>query len=280
MNTEELVSDWPYWTEPQRADIDGWSTAYRRKGEGDPLLYLHAAGPHGTSMTRAWLPFYEALCGGFDVIVPEHPGFGDTPMPDWLAGMDDLVLHYDELVRAFGAEGAHLVGHGLGGWLAAYLAIFYPERFRSLTLIAPVGLRVPDTSIADPFRMSPEMAVETFLSGAPTERYAEYFQRGEEIESTIHAYRESISLARLMWNPRYDITLDRRLGRIRIPTLVVAAEDDRFVPSRQAERWSELIPGAQLSVLPGEPGERTSHLMLLQRPTQLADAVAAHAATA
>ncbi|UGS37321.1 alpha/beta fold hydrolase [Capillimicrobium parvum] len=270
--TAEATRDWAHWTEPQWVEVDGLRTAYRRKGRGEPLLYLHGAG-----LTRSWLPLYEELSTRFDVIVPEHPGFGDTAMPGWLRGMDDLVLHYDGFLRALGIEDAHLAGHSLGGWIAAYLAIFYPERFRSLSLVTPAGLRVPEAPMTDPFRMGPEMAMEILLSGAPPEKYLEYFQQGDEIENTIQVYSESIAFARLMWNPRYDVKLDHRLGRIGIPTLVVGADDDRLIPARHAERWAELIPGAQRTVVAGEPGEPTGHLLIVQRPAQLAEAIAGHA---
>ena len=270
--TTEAVREWAHWTEPEWVEVDGLKTAYRREGGGEPLVFLHGAG-----LTRAWLPLYDQLSHTFDVIVPEHPGFGDTKMPAWLRGMDDLVLHYDGLLRELGVEAAHLVGHSLGGWAAAYLAIFYPERFRSLTLIAPVGLRMPEAPVADPFRMSPEMAMEMLLSGASPEKYGPYFERGDEIESTIHAYSESITFARLMWNPRYDVKLDHRLQRIKIPTQIVWAEDDRLIPAAHGARWAELIDGAQLTTVEGTPDEPTGHMVIIQQPERLAAVITGHA---
>ncbi len=269
--TEALAQTWKYWTEPSFVDVDGVDTAYRRKGTGDSLVYLHGAG-----LTRAWLPLYEQLSQSFDVVVPEHPGFGDTAMPDWLTGIDDLVLHYDALLDALGLDRVHLVGHSLGGWIGAYLAIFYPHRFQSLTAITPAGLRVPDAPITDPFRLSPESALETLL-GEESANYLEYFDRGDELEATIHGYSESITFARLMWNPRYDVKLDRRLARISVPTLVLAAEDDRLVPEAHPKRWAELISGAQLRVVKGRPGEPTGHLVIIQQPQAIAEMVHEHA---
>ena len=263
---------WAYWTEPEWVEVDGVNSAYRRKGEGDSLLYLHGAG-----LTRQWLPLYEHLSQRFDVVVPEHPGFGDTPMPDWLRSVDDLVLHYDGLIDALGLERVHLVGHSLGGWIAASLAITYPRRFQSLTLITPVGLRMPEAPVADAFRMGPEQAFEMLLNGAPTDKYMEHFVQAGELEDTIQAYSESITLARLMWNPRYDIRLDHRLARVRIPTLVIGAEEDRLIPNAHIARWAELIEGAETSTVTGEPDEPTGHLLIIQQPVQLAGAVAAHA---
>jgi pimeloyl-ACP methyl ester carboxylesterase len=268
---EAIAPSWPHWTEPDWVEIEGLRTAYRRRGEGSTLLYLHGAG-----LTRAWLPLYEELSHAFDVVVPEHPGFGDTEMPDWLTGIYDLALHYDAFLRTLGLRDVHLVGHSLGGWIAAYLAIFYPQRFRSLTLISPAGLRVPEAPMTDPFRLSPESAMETLL-GAHAPDYGEYFDRGDEVEATISAYAESITFARLMWNPRYDIKLDRRLRRVNVATQVIAAEDDRLIPRAHADRWTALIPGATLRVVSGEESEPTGHLSIIQQPVRLAAMIARHA---
>ncbi len=128
----------PHYTSPETIDVRGLPVAYRRKGTGPPTLFLHGAGA-----TRMWLPFYERMAETVDFLAPEHPGFGETPRPDWLEGFDDLVLHYRDLLDAFELGRVHLIGFSLGGWIAADFAIFYPERVESLTLISPAGLRVP-----------------------------------------------------------------------------------------------------------------------------------------
>lgn len=265
--------DWKYWTEPEFAEVDGLRTAYRRNGSGEPLLFLHGAG-----LTRAWLPLYDELAKHFDVIVPEHPGFGDTPMPETLHSFSDMVLHYDALLRELEIEAPHVVGHSFGGWIAADFAIFYPERIRSLTLISPMGLRVIDDPQEDPFRKSPERMVEMLL-GPTAEKYMPYLEQEGDIEQTLHQYSESITFARLTWNPRYDVRLDHRLGRIRTPTLVVCPADDRYIPRSHCERYSELIEGARLEVVKGANGEEASHLIILQQPEQLTELIAGHALT-
>jgi pimeloyl-ACP methyl ester carboxylesterase len=270
--TELAERNWAHWTVPDSIQVGGLETYYRRKGSGEPLVYLHGAG-----LTRAWLPLYEELAQSFEVIVPEHPGFGDTPMPEWLHGVEDLVLHYDQLFDALGLEDVHLVGHSLGGWIAAYLAIFYRHRFRSLTLVTPLGLRVPEAPMADPFRLSPELAMDLLLNGAAPEKYAEYFQQEDELEDMIHAYGESITLARLLWNPRYDVKLDRRLELVSTPTLVIAADEDRLLPEPHPQRWAELIDGARLTTVAGEPDEPSGHLLIIQQPGRLAQAITEHA---
>jgi len=165
---------WAHYSEPSFIEVDGLRTAYRRKGVGERLVYLHGGG-----LTRLWLPFLEELAADHDVIAPEHPGFGDTGSPETLEDMHDYVLHYDALLDAFGLNDVHLVGHSLGGWIAAELAVFYPRRFRSLMLITPAGLRVADR-IAPPgldsFRLEPEEALAALLNGR-SDRYTEFFEQ-------------------------------------------------------------------------------------------------------
>src|SRR6185295_5029860 len=77
------------------------------------------------------------------VIAPAHPGCAQS---DELAegyGIEDVIFHYLEVFDALGLESFDLVGHCVGGWIAAELAVRYPERVRRLGLIGACGLFVP-----------------------------------------------------------------------------------------------------------------------------------------
>lgn len=260
---------WAHWTEPWFVDVDGLSTAYRRKGAGAPLLYLHGGG-----LTRIWLPFLERLSASADVIAPEHPGFGDTPLPPTVDGFDDLVLHYDAFLSALGCDRVHLIGHSLGGWIAANLAVFYPRRFASLTLITPAGLRLAGVPSIDTFRMTPEERVDALFNGRG-DRYAEYLVQDGFPDDVVRGYEEAATRTLLTWNPRYDRKLDARLARVVAPTLVVGADEDRIVPDAMADRYAELIPGARLVRVAGEDGP-SGHLVHVEDPERVAALVADH----
>ncbi|HEX4862761.1 MAG TPA: alpha/beta fold hydrolase, partial [Acidimicrobiales bacterium] len=179
--------NWAHYTDPEWIDVDGLATAYRREGSGEPLLFLN-----GERGTRSWLPVCEELAKSFDVILPEHPGFGDTEMPEWLSGFDDLVLHYDALLRALGLEKVHLVGHSVGAWIAADLGVFYPERFASLSLVTPTGVRLPDeVRVADVFRLG-EDAPDVLFNGRG-EEFAEFFEQEGGIDDKVQAYSELVT---------------------------------------------------------------------------------------
>src|SRR6516225_12048897 len=103
-----------------------------RAGEGEPLLFLHAAGGAGT-----WLDFHRLLAGGgFAVIAPDHPGFGKSDDFPEVEAMDDLVYHYLDLLDVLGLGRAHVVGASFGGWIAAELAVAAPHRVGSLALLS------------------------------------------------------------------------------------------------------------------------------------------------
>jgi pimeloyl-ACP methyl ester carboxylesterase len=250
-----------FYTKPEWIDVGGLPVAYRRKGDGPPTLYLHGAG-----LTRMWLPFHERLSQSVDLVAPEHPGFGETEMPEWLDGFDDLVIHYDALLDALALEGVHLVGYSLGGWIAAELAVFYPRRFESLTLITPIGLRIPGKPLGDVFGMDPETLFTTMFND-PTNA-AQVLPDIENLDEIEHRYGEAATLARLTWNPRFDPKLERRLARLGASTLVVRAEHDRLVPDEMAERYAELIESARIETVAG-----TGHALIVEQPDRAADAV-------
>lgn len=260
MSTEKIQD----YREPTFIDVGGVKTAYRRQGAGEPLLFLHGAG-----LTRRWFPFYEELSKGADLVAPEHPGFGDSELPDTMSDFTDLALHYADLLKALGLERVHLVGHSFGGWIAAAFASIYPEKVQRLTLIAPMGLRPPaHVRMPDVFRMAPQDGLRALL-GEDGERWLPYMDEGDPAQQAIRDYQEMSAWARFVWNPRYDLKLEARLKRIDAPTQVLLPQHDGVVPVEIGQRYAELIRGAKLVTVLGEE-RRTEHLLSLQEPQRLA----------
>lgn len=256
-----------FYTEPEWIDVGEVRVACRRKGEGEPVLYLH-----GNGFTRMWLPFHDKLAESVDLIAPEHPGYGETEMPGWLGGFDDLVLHYDELLDVLELDTVHVVGYSLGGWIAAELAAFYPRRLRSLTLICPAGLRVPGRPAPNLIAMTTAAVWETLFNDP---KVAESVMPDyESMEEVVHLYGEATTFARLAWNPQYDLALERRLRRVECPALVIGAEHDRVIPDAIADRYGELL-GARVERVDG-----TGHALAVEKPDQAAALITGHVASA
>ena len=227
-----------------RLTVAGCTVPVMRKGRGAPLLILHGAGGAGT-----WLPYMDKLAAAFDVIVPEHPGFGGSDMPDWLDTIHDLTYYYMDFLEQLDLEGVHLVGLSLGGWLAAELAVRNTSRLASLTLVGSAGIYVKDVPQIDTFLRGDEQRIRDFF----------YDQTLAEtvIARTLTPELEDINLknrlttAKLVWQPRgYDPHLHKWLHRIDVPTLLLWGEADRLYPKEYAEAFRRLIPGSRAVVFP------------------------------
>jgi pimeloyl-ACP methyl ester carboxylesterase len=130
-------------------EVDGCRTHLRRGGSGAPLLFLH-----GASGAPAILPFMEKLAQRFEVLVPEHPGYGLTDEPEWLDNIHDLGYFYLDFLKRLDLENVTLVGSSLGGWIGLEMAVRDTSRLRALVLVSPAGLRAPGVQPADTFLMS------------------------------------------------------------------------------------------------------------------------------
>jgi len=248
-----------YHTEPAFEEVFGIPVAYRRQGTGEATVLLHGAG-----FTRMWIPLYAMLAERLDFIAPEAPGFGATPLPKWLRGFDDLTILYDELFTRLGLDRIHLIGFSMGGWAAAEFAAFYPRRLKSLTLITPVGLRLPDEPGVDIFQLGPAELMDRLFKDKTVMQ--QWLPDAENFDEGIHLYAEFSAAARLMWAPRYNLALERRLQRVRCPALVIGGEEDGLVPNAMSDKYAAVLPDARLVRIPG-----TGHEPCLERPRELAD---------
>ena len=247
-------------------DLAGGRVHLLRGGAGEPVLFLHAAGGAGV-----WHPFHQLLAdAGFTVFAPDHPGFGKSDDFPAVEAIDDLVYHYLDVLDALGLDRPHVVGGSFGGWIAAELAVHSPHRIGSLTLLSAAGLRIPEHPVTDLFLLPAGKLVATLFHNPPPAPPPLPPGAQPDLDAIIAAYREATSLARFCWAPYMsDPKLERRLGRISAPTLVVAPSDDRLIPVEHAERYAERIGGASYVKIAD-----CGHAMYFERPAAFASAVA------
>lgn len=238
------------------------------EGSGPPLLFLH-----GISGLQ-WSPFLDALAQDHTVIAPRHPGFGDGSQEE-LDTVHDLVYAYLDLVEALDLGGVPLLGHSLGGMIAAELAATQPERFSSLVLFAPMGFFHVDEPTFDFFACTPrEMAAAFFVdptgpaaqsSGeAGLMRMVQAGAKSEEGSALVETYVERAktlaTAAKYLW-PLPNRGLWKRIHRISAPTTLVWGKQDRVVPPAYAQDFLDGISGAQVQWI-----EDASHEVLLEQP--------------
>lgn len=227
----------------ERFSVNNCEIRLRRTGTGMPLLYLH-----GANGVPAAPKFLEAFADQFQVLVPEHPGFGESDDPAWLEGMDDLAYFYLDLLDQLGLQRLHLVGSSLGGWLALELAVRQPQRFASLALIGSAGLAPEPGSEAGAniFRLAPEaMARHTFCAEAWVQGALAQAVDAETAAKNRH------TVTRLGWRPRlHHPRLHTRLHRVRMPVMLAWGERDRIMPLAQVAAFQRCLPQASLHTYP------------------------------
>jgi pimeloyl-ACP methyl ester carboxylesterase len=227
-------------------------------GDGPPLVFLH--GPDGAS----WAPGLSALTERFTVYLPEHPGFGQTERPDWITSVRDLALYYLDLFEALDLERVNLVGHSLGGWIAAELASVCCHALRRLVLVDAAGLALRGEQRLDQFALSPAALIRSqFYEPALAERALAQEPTEDGVRAQV---RNRAMTARLGWSPYLsDPSLQGRLHRVRVPTLVVWGAQDRLVPVTHAHAYAESIPQAREALI-----EACGHLPAVEQPAAFA----------
>jgi pimeloyl-ACP methyl ester carboxylesterase len=228
-----------------RIKTRGGELLLRRGGKGPALLFLHGAGGAAGSQ-----PFFEKLAGRFDLLAADHPGFGRSPLPPWLDDISDLAYFYLDLIDELGLKDVHVVGHSMGGWLALEMAIRSQARFKSLTLMASVGVRIKGLPVTNVFILTPDQLMNA-LYADPKIAAAELARQPTPAELDEIVINRTTA-ARLAWHPRFfNPKLAKWLHRVAVPTQIIWGMQDKIVPPAYADELLRLIPHASVTRIEG-----------------------------
>jgi pimeloyl-ACP methyl ester carboxylesterase len=243
--------------------LQGIELQVQRQGAGPPLLVLH-----GGDGPVEHLPFWHHFSARFEVIAPTHPGFAGRPLPEHFDDLEDLVYLYLDLMDALDLHHTVLMGFSMGGWAAAEIAVRTTHRLSRLILVDAVGIKPGDRErrdIADIFAL-PDAAVARLLFHEPS-RAPHLSHLTEAQVTTLAANR--IAHALYTWDPyMHNPKLRYRLHRIDVPTLLIWGASDGLVGVAYAEAYRQLIPGAQLVVIP-----EAGHLPQVEQPERFVEHV-------
>jgi pimeloyl-ACP methyl ester carboxylesterase len=270
----------------RRVVIDGRPVNVVELGQGPPLLFLHG-------LSGSWSNWLEQLpvfaagrsdgqspIGGHRVIVPDLPGFGRSPMPATSISISGYARTLDALLDALEVDAAAVVGNSMGGFVAAELAINFPQRVQRLVLVSPAGI----STNGDPRGLralrrirplEPVIAacITRFASRADAIARRPRLRDAALGSITRHPDRLPAPLAaeliRGAGKPGFAPALHallsydfrQRLPEIACPTLIVWGDHDRVITVRDAERYEELIPNSRKVIFAD-----TGHMAMLERP--------------
>jgi pimeloyl-ACP methyl ester carboxylesterase len=242
--------------------------------DGRPVLFLH-----GLSGLLDDPRFAELLAQDCRLFAPELPGYGASGDEALFEDMLDFSLHGWDILVALGLERQQpvLIGHSLGGMIAAEMACLAPGDIGGLVLVDPLGLWLDEQPIPDVFAMLPYEFGEVLFASA--ERAAALLPGTSDLADPellrdfVIANARRLGTAGKLLFPIPNRRLSKRLYRLETDVLLVWGEQDRYVPPAYAEQWTALLPRSELIRVPG-----AGHMLPYEQPDALAEAVRAYLA--
>lgn len=252
----------------------GREVAWTQFGSGPAVVFCH-----GTPWSSAlWAPFARALSKNFRVILWDMPGYGQSSKR--VEDAVDLGVQgelFADLLTRWGMEGPpHVIAHDYGGAVSLRAHLLHGSSFASLCLVDVVALRpwgspffnlVRDN--ADVFSALPA-AVHQGAISAYIETASHRGLRPDDLIALVRpwlgedgqsAFYRQIAEA----DERFTDDIETRLGEVRVPTHIIWAEQDTWIPADRAARLHQLIPHASLSIVTD-----AGHLIHLDAPAALA----------
>jgi len=243
---------------------------YLQCGSGEPLVFLHGIGGGAMSFVDQLGHFGAA----YRAIAWDMPGYGGSPLLAETT-FPALAAAFREFLDQIGVERAHLVGHSIGGMIAQEFVATWPGRVASLVL----------SGTSPAFGKADGEWQQQFVAAriAPLERGLTMAENARSVvpelvgEGTPRAALDlaTACMARVPAETykatmRCLVTFDRRdaLGRIAVPTLLLAGEKDSNAPAPMMEKMAGKISGARYVCL-----ERVGHLANLEDPAAFNEAV-------
>lgn len=229
----------------------GLQLTYEERGQGEPLLLLHAFPLSG----KMWEPQTDI---GRRLIIPDLSGFGSSEPTPEICRMTDFAEDAAALLDHLGIERVVLGGLSMGGYAALAFAEKYPERLSGLVLAdTRAGADSPEArdkrlaAARDVLEKGSGILVETtvpkLLGAATRSRRPDLVKQvGQWITEAPPA---GVAAAQRGMAERPDRSAV--LPRIAVPTLILVGEEDELTPPEESRRMAEAIPGARLEILQG-----------------------------
>jgi len=229
------------------ANLGGKRVKYYEAGKGEAVLLLHGAG----ATARLWRKQMGPLSELFRVLAPDLPGFGGT---DVFPEIND-VKGYAGFLAAFlenaGISRVSLVGSSLGGWVACWFALVYPEKIDKLVLVSPAGVYLSE----DPPMTMQRLLEEIKLLYGATAGSGQDKSAVGELEKGLSTFK------RLYDGGGLEPDLSGVLSMIKAATLIIWGDEDHVIPLPYAGVFGAGIKNSRVNIIKG-----AGHLPYTEKP--------------
>lgn len=243
--------------------VNGVETVVLTAGRGDALVYFHGAG------TATRFDFAAPWTQRFKVVIPFHPGFGESADDPSFTEIHDYVLHYLDLFDALGLQRIRLVGHSMGGFIATKLAVEHSALLEKLVLACPIGIPVPPEHPPYDFLKAKPEELPGLLAADP-QMVLKHLPRAPDAAFGAERGKEAATAERVLGRGGFfDPKLPRWLHRIDVPIMLVWGTRDRMTPAVQHRSWQQALPKPVVKLY-----ENAGHIVLDEAPESVADIAA------
>jgi aminoacrylate hydrolase len=224
-----------------------------------------------------WIKQMPYLSRDFRAITHDHRGAGQSTHSRITYSVEQMADDTLRLMDALHVDTAHFIGHSTGGAIGQVIALTRPQRLKSLVLSATWA--GPDPYFRRVFESRKELllacGVEAYHRASTLFLAPPWWISRNDAAVTQHIAQQVLASApveviasRIDAIVRFDVRA--RLGEIRVPTLVIVAEDDMITPRFYAEELANGIPNAKLVVLDAG-GHRAPDILADRFNTEVGD---------
>jgi pimeloyl-ACP methyl ester carboxylesterase len=235
----------------QYADVNGIKLYYETHGTGRPVILLHG----GLMSGETFGPVLSDLARNHQVIVPDLQGHGRTADIDRPIDIKLMADDIAALIDHLGLDKPDLVGYSLGGGVAFFTAVKYPDKVGKLVIVSANIRRdaIPPEMLAQQGQVS-AAAVE-FMKDTPMyQLYQRVAPRPEDFGRLLDKVGESMAK---------DFDYSNEVRGLKVPTLIVAADADMAPPSHYVEAFKLLDGGLRDGGWMGEGRPKGGHALAI-----------------
>jgi pimeloyl-ACP methyl ester carboxylesterase len=231
------------------AEVNGVNLYYETLGTGRPLILLHG----GLGSGEMFGPILPALSERHLVIAPDLQGHGRTADIDRPIDVRLMADDIAALIDHLGLEKPDLVGYSLGGGVAFFTAVKYPQRVGKLVMASAHIRRdaIPPEMLAQQAQVS-SAAVEFMRDTPMYELYQRVAPRPEDFGRLLDKIGEAMSK---------DFDYSEEVRGLQVPTMIVCADADMAPPSHYVEAFKLLDGGLRDGGWMGEGRPRGGHAL-------------------
>jgi pimeloyl-ACP methyl ester carboxylesterase len=199
------------------------------------------------------------------VVALDLPGFGGSTKPAARYTVEAMTGRLTSLLERETEGPVILIGHSMGGLLAASVALARPDRVRALVLVAPAGYRVGFWGLADSFpaekagRIGRYLGLRSFITPIHDPAWLEEPDSAASYDLTSDAAYQRVATTVL---EEFDFeALGDQFAQVTQPTLLIWGTLDPVIPPAVGDTLHSILPCSRLVIIP-----RTFHRPHAERP--------------